>query len=324
MSLANQFSSPQVAARQGVAFHLAPGWGCLEVAGEDRIRFLHNQTTANFQGSHPGQSSDTIFVTATARMLDLATAYLLPDRVWLLVSPQRRHRLLNWMDRFIFPADQVTICDLTPNLGVVRLLGPDSSALVAALGGEPTHPSDHHWQTTIGGIELHLGADSGLACPGYTLVVPGAELASLTEALASQGAARLQAQDWEQLRIEQGRPLADAEVTEEYNPLEARLYHALHFNQGCYIGQETITRLNTYQGVKQRLWGVCSSALIVPGAKVWQAEVPVGVVTSVAPDGRQGLAYVRTRAGGAGLEVLIDQVPATLVDRPFLGLPQTT
>lgn len=49
--------------------------------------------------------------------------------------------------------------------------------------------------------------------------------------------------DWERARITQGRPAAAAELTEDYNPLEAGLSHAVSLNKGCYIGQETLAKV---------------------------------------------------------------------------------
>ena len=37
---------------------------------------------------------------------------------------------------------------------------------------------------------------------------------------------------------------------------------------GCYKGQETISRLVTYDGVKQRLWGILLSAPAEPGCPI--------------------------------------------------------
>lgn len=37
---------------------------------------------------------------------------------------------------------------------------------------------------------------------------------------------------------------------------------------GCYKGQETISRLITYDGVKQRLWGIRLSAPTEPGSPI--------------------------------------------------------
>jgi hypothetical protein len=37
---------------------------------------------------------------------------------------------------------------------------------------------------------------------------------------------------------------------------------------GCYIGQETVARLITYQGVKQHLWGLILDGYVDPGTTI--------------------------------------------------------
>lgn len=84
------------AARQGVALVDLSHWGLLKISGDDRLRYLHNQSTNDFQKLKPGQGCDTVFVTSTARTIDLATAYVTEDAVLLLVSPNRRRQLIEW------------------------------------------------------------------------------------------------------------------------------------------------------------------------------------------------------------------------------------
>lgn len=48
---------------------------------------------------------------------------------------------------------------------------------------------------------------------------------------------------WEVARIVAGRPTPGAELTGDFNPLEAGLFHALSLDKGCYIGQETISKV---------------------------------------------------------------------------------
>lgn len=112
-----------------------------------------------------------------------------------------------------------------------------------------------------------------------------------------------------------------AELTDDHNPLEAGLWQAIAFDKGCYIGQETIARLNTYQGVKQQLWGFKLSDTASPGESIWVGGDKVGKLTSVVdtPDGRLGLGYLRTKAGGLGLTVTIGGAEAVVVDCPFLS-----
>jgi folate-binding protein YgfZ len=122
------------------------------------------------------------------------------------------------------------------------------------------------------------------------------------------------------LRIRQGRPQADAELTEDYNPLEAGLWHTISYNKGCYIGQETIARLNTYQGVKQQLWGIQLSQTIAPGEPILLEAAKVGVCTSctVTATGAFALGYLKTKAGGEGLTVQVGDQTGTVMDLPFL------
>lgn len=42
----------------------------------------------------------------------------------------------------------------------------------------------------------------------------------------------------------------------------------LPLQTGCYIGQETIAKLITYNGVKQELWGIELEAAVTPGTPI--------------------------------------------------------
>jgi folate-binding protein YgfZ len=52
--------------------------------------------------------------------------------------------------------------------------------------------------------------------------------------------------DWERARVTQGRPAAGAELTEQHNPLEAGLCHAVSLDKGCFIGQETLAKVGDH------------------------------------------------------------------------------
>lgn len=332
------------AAREGVAICDRSHWGRIQVAGADQIRFLHNQTTNDFQKLKPGQSCETVFITSTARTIDLATAYIAEDATILLVSPNRRQKIMAWLDRYIFPADKVYIEDLTDSTGCFSSIGPGSTALLEQLGvsldwdppaapenvppenGEPENASlenkpGRHQIVELNGIPVRISTGSGLATVGYTFIFAIENAAALWQTLTNAGAVCLGENCWEQLRIRQGRPAPDLELTEDYNPLEAGLWQTISFEKGCYIGQETIARLNTYKGVKQQLWGLRLSAPTEPGTTVTAGEDKVGTLTSYAEtsEGSFGLAYIRTKAGGAGLKVRVGNVDGVAIDLPFLS-----
>ncbi len=310
------------AARQGVALVDLSHWGRLKISDDDRIRFLHNQSTNDFQRLKPGQGCDTVFVTSTARTIDLATAYVMEDAVLLLVSPNRRQQLIEWLDRYLFPMDRVELKDVSSESATFSLIGPESDALLKKLGVEIPIGEAYasHQQLTLDELPVRVAVGSGLALPGYTLIVPADDAAKLWQTLTAAGAIPIGDRIWEQLRVEQGRPMPERELTEDYNPLEAGLWQTISFSKGCYIGQETIARLNTYKGVKQQLWGVRLSAPVQPGSVVTVEGEKVGKLTSFTETERGlfGLAYIRTKAGGVGLKVQVAEVEGEIVDVPFL------
>ncbi len=294
-------------------------WGLLELTGIDRKRFLHNQTSNEIQILEPGTGCDTIFLNSTGRTLDLATAYVTEESIWLLVSSNRRQFLLEWIDRYIFPFDKVEIKDISQEYKILKIIGTASERLLKEIrlriiigGNYATHKKTDSVRVAVG---------TGLNLPGYTLFIPPQEYASYWEELIDLGAIPLSESLEEELRIKQGRPKPDNELTEEYNPLEAGLWQAISFTKGCYIGQETIARLNTYKGVKQRLWGVKLSQAVHINSPIYQSdESKIGILTScvTTDEGVIGLAYIKTKAGGEGLEVKVGQATGEIIAVSYL------
>lgn len=310
------------AAHKGVALCDRSHWGCLKISDADRLRYLHNQSTNDFQKLQPGQGCDTVFVTSTARTIDLATAYVTEDAVLVIVSPNRRQFLMEWLDRYLFPMDRVELTDVSEHTAIFSLVGQESQALLGKLGVEMSADAGYasHQLLTLGDIAVRVAVGSGLGLPGYTLMVAMDEAAKLWQCLTEMGAVAMGDRVWSQLRIQQGRPIPERELTDDYNPLEAGLWQTISFSKGCYIGQETIARLNTYKGVKQQLWGIRLAAPVPEGSVITVDGEKVGILTSYTETeaGSFGLAYIRTKAGGIGLTVKVAGVEGEVVDVPFL------
>ncbi len=314
------------AARGGVVLCDRSHWGRISVLGGDHLSFLHNQSTNDIKALKPGEGCETVFVTSTARTIDLATVYVRSEDALLLVSPSRREAILEMLDRYIFFGDEVSLNDLSENLACFNLIGPASHELINQLGGQDlaAEVEHNHRVLNLGGVETIVANGNGLGLPGYTLLCSEAEAAKLWQLLRDSQTIVLSDAGWEQLRVEQGRPAPDRELTETYNPLEAGLWKTISFDKGCYIGQETIARLNTYNGVKTRLWGIQLSAPAEPGAVITLEDAKVGSLTSVTETdkGLLGLAYVRTKAGGAGLTVQVGESSGVLTPLDYVSHPE--
>ncbi|MBD2201224.1 folate-binding protein YgfZ [Calothrix sp. FACHB-1219] len=308
------------AVTEGVAVCDRSFFGRIRVSDSDRIRFLHNQSTNDFQSLKPGQGCDTVMVTSTARTIDLVTAYVLEDAVLLLVSPNRREYIMQWLDRYIFFADKVQLTDVTAETATFSLIGTESDAIIEKLGAESIIGQPYGTHLVVNG-NLIIAVGSGLASPGYTLILPTSEKEKLWSQILELGAVELSDRAWDTLRILQGRPAPDAELTDDYNPLEVGLWQTISFNKGCYIGQETIARLNTYKGVKQNLWGIRLSGFAEIGSAIAIGDEKVGKLTSYTQtaDGHFGLGYIRTKAGGVGLKVQVGETKGEIVAIPFVS-----
>jgi tRNA-modifying protein YgfZ len=311
------------AAQEGVAVCDRTHWGRIQVSDDDRLSFLHNQSTNNIQALKPGQGCDTVMVTSTARTIDLVTAYILEDSVLLLVSPNRREYLMQWLDRYIFFADKVQLTDITNETATLSLIGLGSDAVVEKLGAGSIvgQPYGNHLSIPFLEGEIRVAVGSGLALPGYTLIFSASNKEKVWNQIIEIGAVPMSDRAWNVLRILQGRPNPDQELTEDYNPLEVGLWQTISFDKGCYIGQETIARLNTYKGVKQHLWGIRLNAPAEAGSTITVGEEKVGTLTSYTEtiEGHFGLAYIRTKAGGAGLKVYVGDVEGEIVEVPFVS-----
>ncbi|MGH2541148.1 MAG: YgfZ/GcvT domain-containing protein, partial [Ardenticatenaceae bacterium] len=308
---------------EGTALVDRSHWGLIRLTGSTREAFLHNQTTADFERARAGEVVEAVVVTSTARVIDWVTALVAEDAIWLITSPERREVLLEWFPRFVFFNDDVQFSDESDEYALFSLLGPESGELLAKLGadGVTEWEAGRHDVVTVAGVEgIRAMVGGGLLGKGYTLIVPSGGAERVRTTLHETGAEPMGTELWESLRVEQGRPAADHELTEEHNPLEAGLWDAVSFTKGCYIGQEIIARLDTYQKLKQQLWGIRLSAPVAPGSPVTVDGTTVGVVTSVAvtPGGPFALSYIRTKAGGAGLDVNVDGAQGRVVALPLI------
>jgi tRNA-modifying protein YgfZ len=305
-------------------------WGRIRLSGADRVRFLHNQTTHNIEQLSAGQGCYSVFVTSTGRTIDLATVYAQLESLLVVVSPGMSQQLYDWMDRYIFFSDKVTLTDESAQTFMFTVLSNStdtSDSIMQQLGATDLIGKAlfSHQTLTLTGTEepimVAVGTDLGL--PGYTLWGPKSQAEAVWQSILAAGAVAGTASQWEILRIQQGRPMPGHELTDDDNPLEAGLWHSISFDKGCYIGQETIARLNTYQGVKKRLWGLKLANSAAAGAAISAAGAKIGRLTSVveSDNGILALAYLRSKAGGEGLKVEVENAQGEPIAAEAIAIP---
>lgn len=131
---------------------------------------------------------------------------------------------------------------------------------------------------------------------------------------APAGAAVLDRQVWEALRVEAGVPLYGVDADASCLPLEAGLDAAVSFDKGCYLGQEVMSRIHHMGHVNRHLRRLRVEGEAAAGP-LYDGSREVGRATSVSWSPREGamlalglvreecVAGMRLELGFAGLSV---------------------
>ena len=300
----------------------------LLATGPDLLDLLHRLSTADLAGLSAGEGKPTMLTTPKGRVVErLFVHHLGETGVLLIGGAGSGAKVLEHLARYTF-AEQTGLAETTGESCQLALIGPRAGRALEASGLKA--PAAHRTEKgRLAGIEVQLLGQDGLSTEGFSVVGRSDEAAALRSALEDAvggvGGRPAGADALESYRVLRGLPEAGHELTEAHNPLEAGLWDAVSFDKGCYVGQEVVARLNTYDKVARSIVGLelpPGSDLPEPGATLSREGRAVGELTSVVhPPGRErpaGLGYVKRKEieVGVSLEVAPD-LTALLVELPF-------
>jgi folate-binding protein YgfZ len=311
--------------------------GRLLATGPDLLALLNRLSTGKLDELNDGEGVSTVVTTAKGRIVELLFVHRLgPAGVLIVCGAGASGRVLEHLTRFTF-AEQTGVEDVTAGTGQHAVIGPRSAEVLEA-AGFPTPEPKCSVNFRFDGIDAYILGEDGLATEGYSIFLPAASSGSMWHALnlatsrcGGRPVGSVAAEAWRVLR---GLPASGNELTEDYNPLEAGLYDAVSFDKGCYVGQEVVARLNTYDKVSRSLVGLVLPAgpdLPTAGAPLYFDQREAGVLTSVIiPPGWShpvGIAYLKRKVAEPGIELAIGSADATtrgrLVRLPFSITPSS-
>jgi folate-binding protein YgfZ len=322
------FEAQVAAGRTGAVYMDRPTWGRVRVTGRDRATFLHNLTTNDIKALTPGHGCSAVVINQRAQILDHVEVYALPDAFFVITGPGKAEGTLAWWDRYLITED-VELADETAETALVYLTGPGAAGLIETeVPAAQGLPLFGHAEGSLGGAVVRVMRTRGVHGEGYHIVSKASDLPVVHAALAGPGAVPIDDAAFEVLRAEWGYPLVGRELTENNNPWEARLDGSVSLNKGCYLGQEVVARLNTYNKVQRYLVGLELAGDRLPDAapELLDAEgKAVGfLTTAVVPPGADraiALGFVKGAYVAPGTALTLkwgDQTePATVVDRPY-------
>jgi folate-binding protein YgfZ len=301
------------ALREGAAWIDLAGRAKIRAHGEDRVRLIHAMTTNHVAQLAPGQGCYAFFLNPQGRILADVNLFALPEYILLDLEPEVRVKIYEHLDKFII-ADDVTLDDVTDSTATVNLEGPKSEFVLASIGA-PIPAANLGIEEWAGGFVARV---SSTGAPGFSLFVPVARKAELIGQLESADAVASDAESAEVVRLEHWLPKYGVDIVENYIPQEVQRLDAIHFNKGCYVGQEIVERVRSRGHLNKMLMRlkIDTNQVVARGARVMDGDKDFGQVKSAAfsPALGETLALAMLRVDAKAKDLTVNGARATLTE----------
>lgn len=274
-------TSHVIKAQSSAAFAVHKGLAFVRLTGADRVDLLNRLTTNELINIKPFAGKQTVALTDKARIIDVCSVLHEEQQTFLLGSVNTAPELVRWLKTYII-MDDVKVADISANVETIEVFGPRSADVIMELTGVDVFSlgvSNHVLSDGIRIVRTPSSAELGYTILGDPEII---QMLLSTLQASEDTVPEVSAQEYEYLRIHAGMGKIGHEWSLDYNPLEAGLLHLTSFTKGCYIGQEVVARLDSYNKVKQRVMGLSSDSEIILNSELFADGVKVGAITSVA------------------------------------------
>ncbi len=299
------------ALRNGAAWLDLSARGKIVATGADRARLLHAMTTNHIQNLEPGMGCYAFFLNAQGRIQADVNLLCFEDHFLLDTEPETRERVYRHLDKYII-ADDVALEDATGRIATLGLEGPGSFDTLSLIG--LAVPATAFAHATSDEITVQRIAATG--APGVRMFLPSGRKEEIIARIESAGACAANAEEANIVRLEHGVPRYGDDIGEMSLPQETQQMHAVHFEKGCYLGQEIVERIRSRGHVNRLLVGleIDTSEPPLRGTKILADAGEVGEITSAALSPASGkvyaLAYVRAPFAEPGKSLAVSGFPA--------------
>ena len=260
-------------------------WGVIRARGEDAASFLHGQLTQDTQSLAIGQARLAGYCSPKGRLLASFVIWrAAPDEILLACSADVLAPTLKRLSMFVLRA-KCRLSDASSELALWGLAAPASAGTPAALPGLASPAAAFGTHIAAGATVIRLPDAAG--CARALLAAPADAVPAVPATLPKPV--------WEWLEVQSAVPRIVARTVDAFVPqmVNLELVGGVHFQKGCYPGQEVVAR-SQYRGtVKRRMYLVEGDAATEAGTEVWaagDASQPAGQVVLAASIDRAGAA----------------------------------
>lgn len=271
------------------------------VDGPDAVQFISNFITADINGVKVNEGCDTFFCDARGWILDIAFVIRCADKLRVFVARGRGQDVVEHLSRYHIQ-EKLTIHQTQERLYSVLMSCCGAESLLEKYFEtsmpmnlyqqflEKTSSSFFSTRTTV----ATLIAVDWISPQNFLLMVPEEKKSVLEDFLKANVLHDVTDEIITYARLQQGWPLV-SDISEKTLPQEVGLHkRAISFTKGCYLGQETVARLDALGHVNRRLvvLEVEQGELVVAGDSVASRGDVVSHVTSVGYFGQHENALV--------------------------------
>lgn len=248
--------------------------GKLRFTGPQRAWFLHQILTQDFESIAPGQSRAAALLTPHGRMVGFMEVVATDDALLMHFEPELLPTLPEAIARYVLATD-VQIEDVTDAMGLLLIAGKGALEVASDLGCS---------------VVVHETAELGV--PAAYVWIERGHLGGVAAAVAEKGAIAATEDQLETIRITNGVPRWGRDMDDKTFPQEVGIdERAVHYDKGCYVGQEAMAKIHLRGKVNRRLRVLEAPQPLEPGAELIAGTEPVGIVTSAT--GSHGLGMLR-------------------------------
>ncbi len=266
----------------------------LACTGADAVDLLGRISTGDLRPLHKDMTTGlTAFTSNQGKMLDWCVAIQSSKGFLVRCSKGRGLKIKEWIEQYIIMED-ANVSDVSAQWKSYVLKGVTDPAALG-LSALPQAGS-----LVLANDTLYIPC---LPCMNdfVEVAVEADKAEDLENQFKASGMGNLEPAVLERARIMAGMPSPDYEFAKDINPLELRLADtSICFDKGCYIGQEVIARMDSYDKTARLLIGFeCQQELVLDSAMRLRCDgKSYGKVTSIFNDDGTsiGLAIVQRDA----------------------------
>ena len=279
--------------------------GRIRAVGSDVLDLLNRLSTNEVISLSDSGGMPTVLTNEKGRIIDLIIILDVGQYKLLMTGNGRVEIVKEWIEKYTF-VEESYLEDITSETFLASILGPKASEVIQDVFKVDCSKMELYQsvKASLNSLDIQLVRTDPLKDEGFDIFAPINLKEYVWDAFLDIGVVKLERKCFDRQRILRGIPVSGKELTEEHNPLEAGLTKCINFSKGCYIGQEVVARLDTYDKLKMNLVTVQSPAdtELTDGDILRFSGKQVGHVTSVVSDARFniGLAYVRRIASKPG------------------------